>query len=186
MLDGTANADSILGLGGDDELAGRSGADLLLGGAGADMLFGGNGDDVLVGGDGNDSLTGEDGDDFFVFYGIAGEGVDVINNFNTGLAGVGPNSEDRFAIDDDNQFSALTVGGVTSFDAIIRDVSSLNYGGATGNATFVLDNSAANNSGNLYDLWYDADGNGVTDFRITEISTDSNITNYGTEDFFIF
>lgn len=94
---GIAEADLILGNGGDDKIRGLDGADTLLGGAGRDAIFGGllndlilgeedadtiNGDagndsalggagsDEMLGGDGNDALLGEGDDD--VLFGGAG------------------------------------------------------------------------------------------------------------------
>jgi Ca2+-binding RTX toxin-like protein len=64
---GTAQADTIQGLGGNDLLYGRGGDD---------VLDGGDGDDVLDGGAGNDVLTGGDGNDIFVFN--AGYGQDRV------------------------------------------------------------------------------------------------------------
>lgn len=85
-LQGSPEADSLIGLGsadddlrglaGDDVLAGRDGADHLDGGEGADVLYGDNGDDVLDGGPGNDRLDGGFGNDTYVFG--RGSGQDII------------------------------------------------------------------------------------------------------------
>src|SRR6476660_8349967 len=56
VLNGTAQADTILGLGGDDSLFGFGGNDSLDGGTGNDILDGGAGSDSVDGGDGNDIL----------------------------------------------------------------------------------------------------------------------------------
>ncbi|MBL8575750.1 MAG: VCBS domain-containing protein [Mesorhizobium sp.] len=58
VLEGTADADLILGL---------SGADDLIGGDGDDFLFGGDGDDYLVGDAGKDAYYGGDGWDMVSF-----------------------------------------------------------------------------------------------------------------------
>lgn len=83
---GTADADSMNGLGG---------ADVLDGGDGGDQLFGGYGNDVITGGAGDDSLRGgtsmpseynmHNGQDRFVF--AAGSGHDIIGDFDAGVNG---------------------------------------------------------------------------------------------------
>jgi Ca2+-binding RTX toxin-like protein len=62
-LNGTSEADAILGFAGYDTLNGFDGNDYLDGGNAADILNGGNGDDTLDGGNGNDQLSGGDGND---------------------------------------------------------------------------------------------------------------------------
>lgn len=59
-LIGSAEANTLRGLGGNDLLNGRAGNDWLIGGDGADTIDGGWGD-------GNDTLTGGSGADSFVF-----------------------------------------------------------------------------------------------------------------------
>jgi Ca2+-binding RTX toxin-like protein len=61
--DGTASADTILGLGGNDTLNGLGGADSIDGGSGDDLLDGGAANDTLLGGDGSDTLIGGAGND---------------------------------------------------------------------------------------------------------------------------
>jgi predicted extracellular nuclease len=98
LINGTNQADNLVGTNGDDiinggngndvleggagndTLNGGNGNDTLLGGTGNDVLNGGNGEDVLVGGLGNDTLTGGNGTDRFVF--AAGDGTDTITDFN--------------------------------------------------------------------------------------------------------
>jgi Ca2+-binding RTX toxin-like protein len=75
LLNGTAKADTIFGLGGNDVLLGFAGNDLLDGGAGNDQLDGGPGNDKLKGQKGNDELTGGAGDDVL----IGGPGKDKLN-----------------------------------------------------------------------------------------------------------
>ncbi|EJN09578.1 calcium-binding protein [Herbaspirillum sp. YR522] len=62
-LDGTRNADRLVGGRQDDTLHGKAGNDVLLGGAGDDQLDGGTGNDRLDGGAGNDMLDGGSGND---------------------------------------------------------------------------------------------------------------------------
>ena len=68
---------------GDDSDESTNGKDILNGGAGNDILNGGNGKDDLTGGTGNDILTGGSGSDTFIF--AAGDGTDIITDFNVGL-----------------------------------------------------------------------------------------------------
>ena len=71
----------------DDSLVGGDGDDRLFGNGGADTLDGGDGDDRLSGGEGNDMLIGGDGDDIFVL--AAGEGPDIIVDFEVGADLIG-------------------------------------------------------------------------------------------------
>ncbi len=81
--------DSLIGTAGDDILRGGMGKDTVVGLSGNDVLIGGNDTDILIGGLGKDILTGGDRNDIFVFN--AGEGTDVITDFNYGkdLIGLG-------------------------------------------------------------------------------------------------
>lgn len=72
--------------------AGVEGDDVINGGAGDDTIMGNGGDDTLTGGADDDVLTGGDGDDTFIYN--AGDGDDVITDFNAGNSG---------SIDDDDQ-----------------------------------------------------------------------------------
>lgn len=58
LLNGTSNADKLLGLGGNDGLAGEEGDDYIDGGDGDDLILGGSGQDEIYGGDGNDIIIG--------------------------------------------------------------------------------------------------------------------------------
>jgi hypothetical protein len=64
-LDGSSEADELVGRSGDDELHGGRGVDVLLGGRGQDDLAGGPGDDALLDRSGRDELRGGPGDDIF-------------------------------------------------------------------------------------------------------------------------
>lgn len=84
--------DIILGNGGNDRIGGKGGDDILLGGAGNDAIWGDDGDDILRGGPGNDTLTGDDfsggsGADIFIL--AAGEGMDMIMDFEVGIDLIG-------------------------------------------------------------------------------------------------
>lgn len=61
-LQGTYNADTLIGYDGNDTLAGYGGDDTLLAGKGNDMLNGGDGFDVLTGGEGDDTYVFHAGD----------------------------------------------------------------------------------------------------------------------------
>jgi VCBS repeat-containing protein len=62
-LNGTADADLILGRNGNDAINGLAGNDLLCGGNGVGTMSGGLGDDTLDGANGNDVLQGDAGKD---------------------------------------------------------------------------------------------------------------------------
>ena len=99
IIDGTNQADILVGGAGDDtisggnakdELYGEAGNDHLMGELGSDILHGGEGDDVLdggkakdilIGGAGDDTLTGGEGTDSFVF--DAESGHDIITDIFT-------------------------------------------------------------------------------------------------------
>ncbi len=73
---GTAEADTILGNGGDNAIDGAGGDDSLAGDAGADTLTGGAGNDSLAGGAGDDRYVVEDAGDLVSE--AAGEGTDRV------------------------------------------------------------------------------------------------------------
>ncbi|MBD3753416.1 MAG: calcium-binding protein, partial [Micrococcales bacterium] len=93
-INGTANADSLMGtaaanvincLGGDDNLAGFGGDDTLNGGDGDDMLNGGEGSDALNGGDGVDTAnytTSATGVEVYMDLGVSWDGTstDFLNS----------------------------------------------------------------------------------------------------------
>ncbi len=91
---GSAWDDLVFGFGGDDVIRLRGGDDRAYGGmgdddlrgdGGNDALFGGSGRDHLTGGTGNDHLFGGSGSDLFFFDpSRAGEGRDVIGDFQLG------------------------------------------------------------------------------------------------------
>lgn len=82
-INGTDNADLILGLGGNDKIHGQGGNDVICGGDGVDFLLGEGGDDVLDGGLGNDVLNGGSGDydELYAYDGndalLDGDGVSI-------------------------------------------------------------------------------------------------------------
>ncbi|MBW4551686.1 MAG: calcium-binding protein [Aphanocapsa sp. GSE-SYN-MK-11-07L] len=74
LIDGTPDADIMVGDAGNDTLIAIEGNDLLAGDAGNDLVDGGQGDDTLLGGDGNDILEGAQGNDTM----IGGAGKDIL------------------------------------------------------------------------------------------------------------
>jgi hypothetical protein len=91
---GSADADiitgfgegSILGLGGNDEIEGSDEAEVLIGGPGNDLILGGGGPDQLLGGPGDDVLNSgnDDADDIFFFDEDFGMDVIISDNSGTG------------------------------------------------------------------------------------------------------
>jgi Ca2+-binding RTX toxin-like protein len=82
-LYGESGTDTLKGGVGMDALDGGTGDDYLLGESGKDSLFGGSGKDWLTGGKSSDTLTGGQDADSFVFH--AGDGIDVIKDFQNGI-----------------------------------------------------------------------------------------------------
>jgi Ca2+-binding RTX toxin-like protein len=68
-LNGSAQADTLIGDGAANRLFGGDGDDLLQGMAGNDQLYGGAGNDALLGGAGIDNLDGGEGNDWAVYAG---------------------------------------------------------------------------------------------------------------------
>jgi Ca2+-binding RTX toxin-like protein len=74
-IEGTPEADVIVGLGGRDVVFGGEGDDVICGNLGDDVIDGGGGDDRMSGAAGPDFITGVDGDDEL----RGGPGDDVLN-----------------------------------------------------------------------------------------------------------
>ena len=92
LIKGGDGNDRLYGGEGDDDLEGGNGNDILKGGEGDDDLEGGDGNDILQGGEGadvlegglgNDVLLGGEDEDIFVF--SAGDGRDVLRDFEPGI-----------------------------------------------------------------------------------------------------
>ncbi len=96
---GEANADKINGNFGDDVLLGEAGADSLSGGQGYDTIMGGVGNDTIGGGRGFDLLIGGSGDDSI----LGGSGADSI----AGSSG----ADTLDGGDDDDLISGIDVRG---------------------------------------------------------------------------
>jgi len=86
-VDGDAQNDVLLGMGGSDVLNGLEGDDRLFGGLGDDTLSGGIGNDLLRGGTGSDLLQGGAGGDTYIY--SRGDGADTIDDVGS------PSDEDR-------------------------------------------------------------------------------------------
>ncbi len=82
-INGTNNADTLIGGPLDDVIRARNGDDILVGGLGNDRLLGGRGEDILYDGAGRDRMTGGADADIFVL-GDDGE-KDVITDFEDGI-----------------------------------------------------------------------------------------------------
>ncbi len=105
-LNGQGDNDRLYGGEGDDELEGGEGNDILKGGDGEDELIGGEGNDILQGGEGadilegglgNDLLLGGADEDLFVFN--AGDGRDVIRDFEPGIDSITLNGFDAAMVE---------------------------------------------------------------------------------------
>jgi hypothetical protein len=82
LVNGSDQADELLGSRYHEQLVGKSGDDTIHGGNGHDNLWGGAGDDVLVGDRGIDVLYGGDGADTFVIQSVGGP--DYVKDFTPG------------------------------------------------------------------------------------------------------
>ncbi|MFC3613796.1 hypothetical protein ACFORG_08510 [Lutimaribacter marinistellae] len=74
-LDGTPDADTLLGQGGDDTIRGLDGDDVIKGGTGSDLLRGGYGNDTIETGSGLNTVFANQNDDSV----IGGSGADYIH-----------------------------------------------------------------------------------------------------------
>ncbi len=176
-VEGTTEADELVGTAGGDHMVGRRGRDDIRGGDGDDLLKGGKGNDALRGGDGDDRLKGQGGDDFLK----GGEGDDTLlggdgRDYLEGGAGddtlVGGEGRDVFVFT-----AALDVMGVdtirdfvsgTDLIGLDADVFTGLSAGRLSEAAFVLGATALDADDRiLFDtetgaLFYDADGVGGT------------------------
>ncbi len=118
-LQGTVNADYILGLDGDDRIVGSRGNDLLSGGRGEDTISGGGGSDIIAGGRGRDVMAGGNGGDRFAFFG-AGDSetgsADLIGDFDVAQDKVVLSSFD--AVRSTDARDPLTFIGMSAFTGL--------------------------------------------------------------------
>jgi Ca2+-binding RTX toxin-like protein len=82
VINGTVNADNLLGTAANDTINGLAGNDTINGAAGNDAINGGAGNDDLNGGTGVDALTGGTGADTFRFDANGPANSDQITDFN--------------------------------------------------------------------------------------------------------
>ncbi len=160
-FNGTANADALLGFGGNDVLRGGAKGDWLHGGddndrlggdAGRDYLFGGGDNDTLSGGADGDRLAGQGGNDTLA----GGLGIDELTGgadidkfvFNTAISSATADLIKDFA---SNDFIYLS-GKIFTKPEVAVDASEFRYGAAVDANDYFLYVKA---SGRLY---YDADG----------------------------
>ena len=110
ILVGTSGSDSISGAGGPDRIEGGPGDDSLAGGDDSDLLSGEAGDDLLSGGDGDDTLHDGAGNDFIQY---DGPGTDQL---------FGDDGDDRIDIVRRAAGSTVTAFGGTGNDSVYIDV----------------------------------------------------------------
>ena len=122
VLQGSNQADTIIGSEVIDDLRGQGGDDVIYGNGGNDILSGGNGNDSLYGGTGNDTLDGGSGDDLL----DGGVGIDKLiggaGNDNASYS----NSTSGVTV---NLFTGLGLGGDAQGDtlATIENVTGSAY-----------------------------------------------------------
>jgi Ca2+-binding RTX toxin-like protein len=152
---GNAEANTLLGYGGDD---------VLFGNEGNDNLKGGNGDDLLNGGLGKDTLSGGLGNDTFVFDRVlnAATNKDIIADFTA--------DQDKISLHN-SIFNALIEEGT---------LSAVNFqAGSTGVAADDNDYILYNTTTGA--LLYDADGNGqgvAVEFAVLSTKPQINENNF--------
>jgi hypothetical protein len=142
FLNGTNDADVMLGLDGNDTINGNNGADVILGGGGIDTVSGGNGGDMISGGSGNDSLNGNNGDDVL----SGDEGADNLVGGNGADVMSGGSGNDIFTIDksdtfitgDDGSDTAI-LDGTGAFDLRGNLIGTETILQGSGNTTVSLD-----------------------------------------------
>ena len=146
-LIGTAESETIMGLGGRDVIFGHDGDDDILGGDGADMLYGDDGDDRVFGEDGNDFINAGAGDDTV----FGGEGDDM-------FVAEADDGDDTYYGDDmvsgsDSDSDTLDMSAIMS--AIKADLGTgfMGMDGGAGNDTFRFLSAA------------DADGDTIMGFQ---------------------
>jgi hypothetical protein len=108
ILSGTADADYVVGMGGDDTIFAAEGNDTLDGGEGNDTLDGGEGDDTFYTGEGSDIVYGGEGDDYVIY-------SDNFNSYDF------LNDSDAFVVEDSDDSSVDT----------LHDVEYLTFGDLT-------------------------------------------------------
>jgi len=163
-LNGGADNDIGLGLGGDDTLFGQGGADILFGGAGNDTVEGGLGADALYGGAGDDTLLadvtdrtlkGGTGEDTILYSG----GADIVTG-DMWLDGA------RINLGAGDDVFAVTLQGTVG--------AALDLAGLESSQGTRFDGAAASESGYAISGVGDVNGDGFADFVIGAPKYDSD------------
>ena len=102
IVQGTTQANHLLGYSGNDTVNGDSSNDLLEGGWGDDVLNGGAGDDILYGDWGNDSLNGGAGSDKYIVKGNEANGWSSFQGYDTYVDNGTTGSDRLIAVDTGN------------------------------------------------------------------------------------
>lgn len=146
-VQGSRQADRIIGDANANHLLGWAGDDRLSGGAGDDDLAGGDGNDVLAGGAGNDVLYGGAGADRFVF------GADILGSTLTASDRIADFSHDE---GDRINLTAIDANTLTAADDAFRFIGTKAFTGVAGQVRYYfLDGNTI--------VEGDVDGDGVAD-----------------------
>lgn len=169
-INGTNEAETIVGGDGNDTINGGGGEDTIFGSAGNDILSGGFGDDVLDGGTGLDTLLG-------------GEGNDSLNGGTNNDSLLGGNGDDTLSGDsgDDTAFGEAgndSVLGVAGNDALNGGIGDDFISGGTENdVIFGLDGADSILGGDGEDRIDSGAGADVVDGGDGDDSVDGNLGN---------
>ncbi|MGG5817489.1 Hint domain-containing protein [Falsiroseomonas sp. HW251] len=161
---GTADADTLRGLGGNDLIFGGGGNDSIDGGAADDVIFGGLGADTILGGIGNDTISAGLGRDSV----LGGDGDDAISTGSNSTVFGNAGNDSIYVTGDDNLVS-------TGDNASGTGAAAYEFMGVYGNRNTLI---ASNQSDTIYldasyrDNRIDA-GNGPSDVLVV---TQGNFT----------
>jgi len=129
----------------------------LFGGAGADVLIGGDNEDLLLGGGSKDTLTGGAGNDVFRY-----------DNVSDSTPGAGADEIEDFQLGDLIDLSRIDANSTLAGDQAFSFIGNAAFGNQAGQLRF------ENQSGNTWLVQGDTDGNGVADFELIVVVTDSD------------
>jgi Ca2+-binding RTX toxin-like protein len=150
VINGTANADNLLGTDGNDTLYGLAGNDTIYGGTGDDVIFGGAGVDLLFGGAENDIFR----------FNRSTDGIDKIHDFVFG--------SDRIEIASAGFGGSSVVGNAGVLDA---SMFSLGTSATTSSQRFIYNDASGG-------LFFDADGiGGTAQVRLAQLVGNPTLTN---------
>ncbi len=155
-LNGLGGNDTIYARAGGDSVSGGSGTDLIYGQAGGDTLSGGDGADRILGGSGADSISGDAGDDTVT----AGFGGDTVSGGADADRFVFVSASDRGDLINDFQVAGADSIDVSNIDANTGTGANefFNWGGttATANGLWYADGASA------WTVYADTDGDATT------------------------